>query len=170
MTLLSFTHGARHGIELLVVPSLRINVGAWAPGVWPLADRAAPQRQAGRRGALFQEAPSTASFRIHDALLSRFFLCRKVLGQPERMVAPVFCPVNWITHAGSPTPRSAPPPRSPLGPGSPARPRVLVKRRTASRPLRLTIPMVSRWRNHAAPSDARPLPRRQPDAGNRARG
>src|ERR1700730_12044148 len=31
MTLLLFTQGATHGIELLVVPSLRINVGAWAP-------------------------------------------------------------------------------------------------------------------------------------------
>src|ERR1700731_1910353 len=31
MTLASFTHGARHGIEVMVVPSLRISVGAWAP-------------------------------------------------------------------------------------------------------------------------------------------
>src|SRR5438093_410936 len=31
MTLVSSTHGARQGIDLLVVPSLLINVGAWAP-------------------------------------------------------------------------------------------------------------------------------------------
>jgi hypothetical protein len=31
MTLLSFTHGARHGTVLFVVPSLLIKVGAFAP-------------------------------------------------------------------------------------------------------------------------------------------
>src|SRR5216683_5571271 len=31
MTLLSFTHGERHENELLVVPSLRMSVGAWLP-------------------------------------------------------------------------------------------------------------------------------------------